>query len=168
MKLAVAVLDRDDWRSNTDIIVAVDTRRRSLTWIPRDLWSPRHADRINRAFAIGGGPALLAGLRELGFPCRGLICLRRRASEAALEGVRVTVPVGERLDFWYPLHPTRPIEEGRKQISFAPPAEELTGERLHQWIGARMMVGRAGSDLFRIARQQTLLKAMLAAGVDFA
>lgn len=166
--VAVAILDRDDWQANTDIIVVVDTRRRTLTWIPRDLWSPRHADRINRAFAIGGGPALLDSLRELGFPCRGLICLRRRASEKLLEDVRVSVPVGERLEFWYPLHPTRPIEEGRKQIAFLPPAEELSGERLHQWIGARLMVGRAGSDLYRLARQQTLLRAMLAAGIDFA
>ena len=165
--VAVAILDRDSWDANTDIIVIADPERRQLTWVPRDLWSPGAKDRISRAFALGGGPVLIAALNELGFPCKGLLCLRRGATEAALSGLTVTVPVTEPLDFWYPLSPTAPIEEGRKAVSFKPPHEVLSGERLHQWIGARTMMHRAGSDLDRLARQQVLVRQMLAAGIDF-
>ncbi|AZO68443.1 MULTISPECIES: glycosyltransferase family A protein [unclassified Mesorhizobium] len=163
----VAILDRDDWQANTDIVVVVDPTYRHLTWIPRDLWVPSLNDRINAAFAIGGGDLLLKAVRELGFRAESLLCVRRAATEAALEAVSVTVPVSEPLDFWYPLHPTRPIEEGRKAISFRPPEELLSGERLHQWIGARSMINRSGSDLLRLDRQQLLLKALLAADFDF-
>jgi hypothetical protein len=38
-------------------------------------------------------------------------------------------------DLW--LSPQRPIEEGKRRIVFKPPFEELSGERIHQWIGAR-------------------------------
>ena len=165
--VAVAILDRDNWDANTDIIVVADPAHRRLTWVPRDLWCPRLGDRIGRAFAIGQGPALLAALGKLGLPCKGLICLRRSASEAALSAASVTVPVVERIDFWYPLHPTQPIEAGRKAIFFQPPEERLSGERLHQWIGARFMVNRPGSDLFRLRRQQVLLRALLESGFDF-
>jgi hypothetical protein len=72
------------------------------------------------------------------------------------------------MDFWYPLAPTRPIEEGRKQVSFRPPSERLSGERLHQWIGARTRVTGAGSDLQRIERQQALVQVLLSSEFDFA
>ncbi|WFP61834.1 MULTISPECIES: hypothetical protein [unclassified Mesorhizobium] len=36
--VVVAILDRDNWTANTDIIVVVDVARRRLTWVPRDLW----------------------------------------------------------------------------------------------------------------------------------
>ena len=163
----VAILDRDDWGANTDIIVVADAAARRLTWIPRDLWSPKSNDRVGRAFAIGGGSLLLAALGELGFPCDGLLCLRRSASEAVLAAVSVTVPVSEPLDFWYPLQPTAPIESGRKAISFRPPSEHLSGERVHQWIGARLMIDRSGSDLFRLRRQAVLLRVLLSQGFDF-
>jgi hypothetical protein len=164
--VVAAILDRDDWGANTDIIVIVDPRQKQLLWIPRDLWSPLLGDRINAAFARGGGPLLVKALRNLGFACSGVLCLRRSATEAALATLTLTVPVPTRLDFWYPLHPTRPIEEGRKQISFEPPEEILSGERLHQWIGARSMLDGSGSDLLRLDRQQIALRAMLAGGPD--
>lgn len=166
--VAVAILDRDDWGANTDVIVLVDPVMRHLTWVPRDLWVPSLNDRINAAFALGGGTRLIAALAELRLPAEGLICLRRSATEAALDGVEVTVPVREPLEFWYPLAPTRPIEQGRKRIAFQPPAERLSGERLHQWIGARTPVVGAGSDLLRIERQHCLLAALLATSFDFA
>jgi hypothetical protein len=165
--VVVAILDRDDWDANTDVIVHVDARRKRLTWIPRDLWSPQLGDRINAAFAKGGCRGLERSLQGLGFACTGVLCLRRGLTEAVLGGVTVTVPVKGQLDFWYPLDPTRPIEEGRKQISFKPPREVLSGERLHQWIGARYVVVGAGSDLHRIGRQQALVKALLEQGFDF-
>jgi hypothetical protein len=166
--VAVAILDRDDWSANTDVIVLVDPVMRHLTWVPRDLWVPGFEDRINAAFARGGGERLIEALAEVRLPVEGVLCLRRSATEAALAGVEATVPVSEPMDFWYPLTPTRPIEEGRKQISFRPPNERLSGERLHQWIGARTRVSGAGSDLQRIERQQVLVRVLLAAGFDFA
>jgi len=168
MATVVSILDRDDWSENTDVIVLVDPRRRSLTWIPRDLWSPTLRDRINRAFATGGNEGLIDALSELGLCCEHALCLRRAATERALAGLAVEVPVEEPIDLWYPLAPTRLIEEGRKMVSFRPPSERLTGERIHQWIGARLRVDRASSDLERIARQQVFLGALLAQRFDFA
>jgi hypothetical protein len=166
--VAVAILDRDDWAANTDVIVLIDPVLRHLTWVPRDLWVPGLEDRINAAFARGGGARLIEALAEVRLSVEGVLCLRRAATEAALAGVEATVPVSEPMDFWYPLTPTRPIEEGRKQVSFRPPSERLSGERLHQWIGARSRVSGAGSDLQRLERQQTLVQVLLATGFDFA
>jgi len=166
--VAVAILDRDDWAANTDVIVLIDPVLRHLTWVPRDLWVPSLEDRINSAFARGGGERLIEALAEVRLSVGGVLCLRRAATEAALAGVEATVPVSEPMDFWYPLAPTRPIEEGRKQVSFRPPSERLSGERLHQWIGARSRVSGAGSDLQRLERQQTLVQVLLATGFDFA
>ncbi len=165
--IAVSILDRDEWDANTDVIVLVDPLMRHLTWVPRDLWVPSLNDRINAAFGTGGGERLIAALAEMRLPVEGLLCLRRSATEAIAEAIEVTVPVQEAMDFWYPLAPTLPIEEGRKMVSFAPPSETLSGERLHQWIGARTRINGIGSDLFRIERQQVALEAMLEQGCDF-
>ncbi|CAN7243244.1 glycosyltransferase [Devosia sp. LjRoot16] len=166
--VAVAILDRDDWGANTDVIVLVDPVLRQLTWVPRDLWVPSLSDRINAAYARGGGEGLIAALAELRLAeAEGVLCLRRSATEAALDGLELTVPVSEPMDFWYPLTPIRPIEEGRKRIAFRPPAERLSGERLHQWIGARTPVSGAGSDLYRIERQHQFVAALLATSFDF-
>ncbi|TPI72344.1 hypothetical protein [Mesorhizobium sp. B2-8-9] len=165
--VVVAILDRDNWDANTDIIVVVDGARRRLTWVPRDLWSPLISDRINAAFAIGGGSLLLDALAGLGFAAQSAICLRRGASEAALAGASVRVPIPAPLDFWYPLTPTSRIEDGRQQVSFRPPAETLMGARLHQWIGARTMVNGQGSDFHRMRRQIVFLRALIAQGFDF-
>jgi hypothetical protein len=163
----VAILDRDEWGANTDIIVVADDRRRCLTWVPRDLWSVRLGDRINAAFRRGGCTELMQTLGEFGLYCSAALVLRRSAVEAALAPVTVTVPVVRHLDFWYPLAPNLPIEEGRKQISFSPPSETLSGERIHQWIGARKMIKGEGSDILRLRRQQVLLKHLLAQDFDF-
>ncbi|WP_167449293.1 hypothetical protein [Mesorhizobium hawassense] len=165
--MVVAILDRDNWDANTDITVFVDVSRRRLTWVPRDLWSPLISDRVNAAFAMGGGGLLLDALAELGFSAQSAICLRRGATEAALAGASVRVPVGEPLDFWYPLLPTSRIEDGRKLVSFRPPGETLSGERLHQWIGARTMVDGHGTDFHRMRRQIVFLRALIAQGFDF-
>jgi hypothetical protein len=165
--VVVAILDRDDWAANTDIIVVADAAKRRMTWVPRDLWSPGIDDRVNAAFARGGGTLLLSSLAELGFPAQSVLCLRRAASEAALKDVSVTVPVSEPLDFWYPLQPTSRLEDGRIEVSFQPPQETLSGVRIHQWIGARTMVNGQGTDFHRLRRQQVFLRALLAQGFDF-
>jgi anionic cell wall polymer biosynthesis LytR-Cps2A-Psr (LCP) family protein len=162
--VCVAIMDEDNWTSNTDVMVVVDLRRRRLTWVPRDLWSERRGDRINTAFAAG---QLLPTLAELGFPCDGALCLRRGATIAALADVEVEVPVRRPLDFWYPLSPMERLRDGRKQISFRPPSERLSGERLHQWIGARYSLDGLGSDLHRLTRQAVLLEVLLRQRADF-
>ena len=43
----------------------------------------------------------------------------------------------------------------------------LSGERLHQWIGARTMVNRKGTDFHRMERQIVFLRALIAQGFDF-
>jgi hypothetical protein len=165
--VVVAILDRDNWDANTDIIVVVDVSRRRLTWVPRDLWSPLVGDRVNAAFAKGGGALLLEALAGLGFLAESAICLRRGATEAALAGASVRVPIGEPLEFWYPLTPTSRLEDGRRRVSFHPPGETLSGERLHQWIGARTMVNGQGTDFHRMRRQIVFLRALIAQSFDF-
>lgn len=157
-------MDEDNWTSCTDVLVVVDAGKRQFTWVPRDLWSSLIDLRINRAFSRG---QLLPALFGLGFPCESAICLRRGATVAWLANVDVDVPVPRPLDFWYPLEPMRPIEEGRKQVSFRPPRERLTGERLHQWVGARYSVTGRSSDLYRCGRQGVLLRELLRQKADF-
>jgi anionic cell wall polymer biosynthesis LytR-Cps2A-Psr (LCP) family protein len=163
----VSIMDRSEWTANTDNIVVVDARQQSLTWIPRDLWSPTLRNRVNAAFKLGGHPMLCAALVEQGFPAAESLCLLRDAVTDALREMSVLVPVEEHLRFWYPMAPDLEIEDGRKQVEFSPPAEELSGERIHQWIGARYAVTGPSSDLFRIARQQVLVRRLLEDGFDF-
>jgi hypothetical protein len=66
------------------------------------------------------------------------------------------------MSFSYPLTPTSRIEDGSKTITFNPPAENLSGERIHQWIGAR-----GATDLHRIERQKIFLRRLLDTGFDF-
>lgn len=162
MSTAVGILDRDDWRTQTDNLAVVDPALRRVLSVPRDLWCESLRDRVNVAFSRGGHGLLKAALAELGHPVDHAVCFRRAAVERALAGVTITVPVPRRLEFRYPLEPTAPIEDGAKRITFESPEEALTGERIHQWIGARRGVqGYGGGDLSRIARQQVLVRRLL-------
>jgi anionic cell wall polymer biosynthesis LytR-Cps2A-Psr (LCP) family protein len=62
--VAVAVMDRDSWGANTDNLAVVDPHRRSVVSVPRDLWCTSVGDRINRAWAEGGAPRLIAALPD--------------------------------------------------------------------------------------------------------
>ena len=167
MSVAIAVLDRDRVSACTDNIAVVDAANRVVTSIPRDLWSEVVGARINAAFARGGCPLLIEALGEHGHPVQGVLLLYRRAVEFALTEVEIEVPVDRPMHFLYPLQPTSPIEEGSKEIRFDPPSEILSGERIHQWLGARYVPGRAGSDLHRIRRQHVLARRLLESGFDF-
>lgn len=164
-------MDRDSWTANTDNVVVVDRRRRRLVCLPRDLWADAVGDRINAAFASGGHELLRAAVAEHGLPADASLVLLRSSVEGALDGLSVTVPVDRRRSFWYPLAPTLRIEDGRKLVVFDPPHEMLTGERIHQWVGARTTADVPAPtlpDLDRIERQQLLVRALLADGFDFA
>lgn len=154
-------MDRSGFHARTDNLVLVEPERSTLTWIPRDLWCDTVPGRINWAFRRGGHELLVAGLREHGFEASNSLVLSREATEAALADVVVVVPVPCRMVFSYPLTPTVPIEEGRKEVVFNPPAEVLRGERIHQWVGAR------GTDLHRIERQKILVRRLLERRFDF-
>lgn len=161
MATVVAVMDRSGWSANTDNIVVVDPAARCLLWVPRDLWCQGVGDRINSAFGRGGHPGLVEALAEHDIGVEHSVCLAREAVEHALDDIDITVPVGEDLAFWYPLSPREPIEDGRKIVRFRAPADTLQGERIHQWIGARMRVDGPSGDFDRIGRQQTLVRCLL-------
>lgn len=162
MNVIVGVMDRTGLAANTDILVLVEPEAERLLWVPRDLWCPARQDRINTAFRHGGHTELLAALSEHGLIARHSLILDRRATEAALARARVLVPVPAPMIFDYPLAPTERIEDGRKTITFRPPAEVLSGERIHQWLGAR-----GGSDLHRLERQKVFVRRLLEQGFDF-
>jgi anionic cell wall polymer biosynthesis LytR-Cps2A-Psr (LCP) family protein len=156
-------MDRDSWLDRTDNIVRVEPEREELEWIPRDLWSDVVGDRINTAFRQGGHRLLMDALAEHGRPVDTSVCFRRSALERRLEGLSLTVPVTRPLDFWYPRSPRERLEDGRKLVSFRPPQEQLAGERIHQWLGARIPAGRSPGllDLVRIERQKIFLRRLL-------
>ena len=165
----VGVTDRAGWHAvRTDNLVVVDGLRRRLVWVPRDIWSPVVHNRINEAHGVRGFPGLIAALWYLGLHVTHGLIVNRAATERFAEGLEVVVPVEAPLEFLYPLEPTRPIQEGAKVIRFDPPEERLRGERLHQWVGARKRAGAVGSDLPRVARQQTLLRVLLETGISLA
>ena len=170
MATVVTVMDRDGFDQRTDNIVVVQPRRRRLLWVPRDVWSDVAGDRINTAYARGGHAGLREALAGLGISVDHGLCVPRSTVEAALADLTVTVPVEEPMHLWYPMAPRTAIEDGRKPVDFLPPREELTGERIHQWLGARY--GRdastRSSDLDRIGRQQVLVRALLRDHFDFA
>jgi hypothetical protein len=161
MSTIVGIMDRPGFQANTDNLVLVDAAERRLTWIPRDLWCETIRARVNRAFSRGGHELLAAALDQHGFRVGNGLILSREATEEALADVAVVVPVPRRMTFSYPLTPQAPIEEGRKDVVFNPPAELLRGERIHQWVGAR------DTDLHRIERQKILVRRLLEKGFDF-
>jgi hypothetical protein len=167
----VAVMDGPTWAHNTDVIVVADPSRHRLLWVPRDVWCAGLGHRVNKAFALGGHEGLRAALAEHEIEAQHSICLRPDGIRPALEGVSIKLPVRERMEFWYPLSPGASIEDGRKPIAFEPPVEELGGERIHQWVGARYRRGPEPPgwrpDLDRIRRQQELIAVMLGDGFDF-
>jgi anionic cell wall polymer biosynthesis LytR-Cps2A-Psr (LCP) family protein len=162
MSTIVGVMDRAGFEANTDNLVLVEPSRERLLWIPRDLWCDVTGDRINAAFRKGGHTLLLAAVREHGLDVDESFVVSRAATEAILVHMAVLVPIPVRMTFSYPLTPTAPIEDGSKEIVFAPPAEVLRGERIHQWVGAR-----GGSDLHRIERQKVFVRRLLQTGYDF-
>lgn len=162
MSTIIGIMDRAGFEANTDILVLVQPEFTQVLWIPRDVWCAGLNDRINTAFAAGGHSLLLSALAEHNLQAHHSLIFSREATEAALADVKVVVPVPARMAFDYPLSPTTPIEQGRKEVVFNPPAELLHGERIHQWIGAR-----GGSDLHRIERQKVLLRRLLDMRFDF-
>jgi hypothetical protein len=164
--VAIGVLDRDAVGANTDNLAVVDPTKETITWVPRDLWSPVVGDRINRAWAVGGVDLLRRALAEAGHDVDDAIVLARRTVADYLDSIEAVVPVDRPMAFLYPRAPDEPIEAGATLVRFEPPDERLAGTRLHQWVGARLTPSGDGSDLDRIRRQQVLLRVLLDTGAD--
>lgn len=160
--VVVSVQDQD---RNTDNIILVNTKERTLTWIPRDLFSVRLLNRINVAFIRGGHELLLKTLKSLGYPADYSICIPNLTMRSVLKNCKVVVPVDTFMQYYYPATPFQPLEEGGKIISFSPPEETLEGERIHQFLGARTRVTAKEytdlPDFERIKRQMVFVKQLL-------
>ncbi len=170
MATAIGIMDREGWNHRTDILVVVNPDAREVLWVPRDLHFKSLDNRINIAFKRGGHALLQSALHEYDIPAENSICVLRSVVEKAFANYRITVPVAEPQAFYYPLTPQQPIEDGQKIVRFEPPSELLTGERFHQWLGARIPLEGgydASSDLVRISRQQVLLRRLLEEHFDF-
>jgi anionic cell wall polymer biosynthesis LytR-Cps2A-Psr (LCP) family protein len=154
-------MDGPSFERNTDVIVVASPRERMLTWVPRDLWSEEQGLRINAAYARGGHDALVAALAEQGLAVEHSICLRPDGIRPALEGVTITMPIRRPEELRY----------AGEWMRFEPPVEELSGERIHAWIGARMRREDPPPgwlpDLDRIRRQQELVAVLLGERFDF-
>ena len=85
--------------------------------------------------------------------------MRREAVELALAELTVTVPVKESCST-SGIRSTRRSRSRRAASSFDSThrRKSLSGERIHQWLGARLRPGRASSDLERIERQQVFVR----------
>jgi len=167
MSTVVSIMDRDSWSERTDNIAVVEPLKKRILFIPRDLWCDTMQNRINTAFRTGGHELLISCLHEHEVEVDASLCLRRTATAESLRDAQVYVPIRKVMRFWYPLHPTRPIEEGRKPIVFTPPGELRAGERIHQWMGARYTIDKRNSDLRRLDRHITLLRSLLEQNFDF-
>jgi anionic cell wall polymer biosynthesis LytR-Cps2A-Psr (LCP) family protein len=154
-------MDGPSFGHNTDVLSVADPGERTLLWVPRDLWCGRDRRRINAAYAHGGHDTLVAALEEHGIEVRHSICLRPDGIRSALGDTPIKVPVREPMEFRY----------AGQWMRFEPPVEELSGERLHAWIGARLRRDQAPPgwlpDLDRIRRQQELIAVMLGGEFDF-
>lgn len=169
MTTVLSVMDRDEhgpWMGRTDVIVVVDPPARTLTWVPRDLWSEGAGCRLCAVYRQTSHAGLIGALAEHGLAVDHSVCLSRTASEAVLRDLRVTVPVERPMAFWYPTRHDRDTEEACKRVTFRPPEEWLRGERIHQWLGARHGAPPP-PDLDRIRRQQAFVMALLEQGDEW-
>lgn len=176
MSTAVAIMDRDRWSARTDVIVVADRRKKSLTWILRDLWSKSIQNRINSAYKLGGHEVFIRSLNEFGLNVKHSLCALPKAVCRAFGNLAINVPVSEPTSFYYAMtRISTPTEEnkihitGRREVTFLPPLAMLSGERIHEWIGARRRVdGGSSNDFDRIKRQQILVKRLLETKFNFA
>ena len=172
MSTVVGIMDRNEPpNARTDINVVVDPQNRTLTWVPRDIYSSLVKNRINAVFSTGGDDEIYRrAMTELGFPVDHSIIVWPETPNRVTTNLKLEVPVDQPMRYFYPLSPWAPIEDGRKEISFMPPAEILSGERIHQWLGARYEAGARRvkfPDLDRCGRQVVFLRRLLETEFDF-
>jgi len=168
-------MDRDPGPEdqNTDVNVVVDPGGRTLTWIPRDLFSKKLGDRINSVFRLGGDQARYREIiADVGFRVEHSVIIWPKAVCRAIEGVSVLVPINKVTKYLYPLTPWQEMKRGGKKVEFSSRTGPLSGERIHQWIGARTRLPGSWSyhpypDFDRCLRQQRLIRVLLDTGFKF-
>lgn len=168
-KLLIGILD--DHR-NTDIIIVLDPMMKKLTWIPRDVFSYRINHRINAAFSHGGHRCFIDAVKRLGFDkISHSVCIPMDTCKKVFSGIELYVDIPKEIEYYYPIKLFEPIENGHKIIRFEPPGESLKGERIHQFLGARIQVDPSKHTLFgdfeRIERQQVFFKSLIREGFNF-
>ncbi len=161
----ITIMDRNAWTNNTDIIIFVEPSKKTLTWIPRDIYIKDIDHRINAAYRLGRDELLFKSLKSINYDVSYNLCIQPYAIEDIFNQIgTITVPVEHDRKFKYPLHRHQPIENGHRIVEFNYPFEDLSGDRIHEWIGARYAVDKTSSyssDLDRILRQQILIKEIL-------
>jgi hypothetical protein len=173
--ICICFMDRDYWTARTDVIVIVSLEENKLMWVPRDIYCELINDRINVAYALGGSELLIKCLNEYKVTSKynilGCVCLLPALVNEYVKYIKsIKVPVENDIKFDYPLRRNKPIEEGSKVIEFKAPFEILSGERIHQWIGARYCIPLSlylYPDLHRIMRQQILTRVLIDKKFDF-
>jgi len=164
MSIILGVMDRNDWKARTDILVFIDPEKKLIKWIPRDLYSPHINNRINVAYARGGEELLIKCLNEFNIFPKYCLCVLPLCFDENIKKIdNIDVPVQKKMSYYYPLHRHQLIENGKRLIEFNPPFENLKEDRFHEWIGARYEVSNFTRfpDFNRIHRQQILLTCLL-------
>jgi hypothetical protein len=175
--IVICVMDRNGFSENTDIIIIIDSIKKTIQWIPRDLFSKRVNFRINVAYTRTGPEGLKKCLKDIHINVDECVCMLPLFIEEAIKIIdNINVPVKISEKFYYPLHRHKPIEEGKKIISFNIPSEILSGDRFHEWLGARSIIKEDGKnnynyynypDFIRVSRQQILLKEIIKKKFNF-
>ena len=139
MSLVIGIMDRNHWTARTDVIVIANPKEKTLTWIPRDLYCESIKDRINTSYNKGMESLFLSCLKELGYNnVKYCVCLLPEFCQECIQHISsIYVPLYKTLSFEYPLHRHKPIEDGKQIITFSEPGEYLSGDRIHEFIGAR-------------------------------
>ena len=99
-------MDRNFWTARTDIIVIVivNEKDKTLTWLPRDVYSEIIKDRINVAYRKGGGNLLVKCLQHVDYAVTYCICLLPCFIDDIIEKItHIDVPL------YYPFHRYKPI-----------------------------------------------------------
>ncbi len=161
----IAVMDRNGWTERTDVIIVVNTTNKTIEWIPRDMYVDLIENRLNTAYKMGGSDYLIKCLEEINIHVDYCLCLLPSFIEKVFKIIdSIKVPVKNNLLFKYPLHRHQPIEDGERLVEFKAPYEILSGDRFHEWIGARFEINPIKSsypDFNRSRRQQLLLNEIL-------
>ena len=146
MSLVLAIMDRNNWSARTDVMVIVNPTEKTLSWIPRDLYCKTIDNRINAVYRKGQELLFLSSLQKLGYQVQHCVCMLPDVVNACIQQMPpISIPLYKTIGFEYPLHRHEPIENGKRIITFRAPVEKLSGDRIHEFIGARYSI-RIGSE----------------------
>jgi anionic cell wall polymer biosynthesis LytR-Cps2A-Psr (LCP) family protein len=168
--IIIGMMDRNDFiNARMDNIIYINPNYKTIQWIPRDLYTQLINNRINTAYRLGkGSECLINCLKEFNIDVKHCLCLLPSFFEECIEIIKeIKIPVNKDLKFFYPLHRYTLIEDGKKIIEFKAPSEILSGDRIHEWIGARYSIKKDTTDIHRISRQEILLTEIIKNKIDF-